>query len=498
VRSKIVFTVLVLMFVAYAVLLAARPRTPHVIPSGLQASASVSAPATASSSVAAPGSASAPPGDAGTASAARDLARPLRLAAPGWDLLAPGIIANQGLAPGKQSAFAADGLDVALAPLEGTAAVEEALARGGEHSQGADVVIVPLPSLVASFERLAALDPQVFFVAGWSRGREALRSRHESLGALPATGEVRVAAVTGSAALYFGLFMLEVAGVPASRVRLAAPDSKPGEVALSAVGRDTDPGLREPGPWNVLMTTAEAPRMIPIVAVAQASFVARHASSLAVLSRRWLDAEEQVRADAGAAARRIAAEPGAPEPVAMIQRLGWIAPCSLADNARAVGLAGRGAVTLESSFQRAWQIWRAARVLTAPAPEAAPVSTAIVASLVRTHPALVQPPAAAGNAERSGRTLGSGAQRAPIALWRAPEGKLDEQAFVAQAGFLAGVFERSGVRVGLRGPGGLDLARTKRVVDATRDRFDIAPGRLLEATALQAKGAGWIEILSVP
>ena len=85
------------------------------------------------------------------------LDRPLRVIGLGWELLAPGIWANDGLTPGQESAFSSRGLEVHLTIAPDMVAIERALAAGGEHPEGVDVAVIPLSALVVSFADLEPL-----------------------------------------------------------------------------------------------------------------------------------------------------------------------------------------------------------------------------------------------------------------------------------------------------------------------------------------------------
>jgi hypothetical protein len=158
------------------------------------------------------------------------------------------------------------------------------------------------------------------------------------------------------------------------------------------------------------------------------------------------------------------------------------------------GLSGRGAVTLEALFNHSWRLWRATGLLATPAPEAAPVNTAIVAALVRSDPSLAQAPAANGKpkpATDKGRLL---------LVARVGDPKLDEPALLATIGLLAGVFERAALRVSVRSAagGGVDAARTKKVIESAQGQFDLAPGRLLPGTKPVDKATAVVEVVEAP
>jgi hypothetical protein len=419
--------------------------------------------------------------------------RPLRVVALGWDLIAPAVLANDGLEPRVDGDFSSAGVPASLRPVDAMSAVEGALARGGADKEGADVAVVPFSELCASYERLRALSPEVFFVVGWSRGREALVSTKDALPtAQDKHGDKATATMVGTAgdaAAFLGLFALEQNGFAPGAVRLVPPPGGADEPALAAVDRDA-PG--ETTRRTILLTTADASRLVPFVAVAQHGLLEKNARALAAWTRVWLEAEKKLDVDPPAAARAIAAAPGAPEPIALLKRLGEIAPSSLADNARAFGLAGRGALTLEALFQESWRIWRGAGALATPAPDAAPIDGSIIASLARSHPALAAPP------PKPKAPTGSPDGWKVLVTHRQPEGKVDEAALLATTGLLADVFERSMLRVVVTRGGAVDAAATKRLVDEVEQRFDVAPGRVIAGKKAPAKVGAAVEVLAAP
>lgn len=508
-RVKIVFGLLLSLVVAFGALVIGRGRTPHRAPAAPVTSAAGSAqPAAGSASAAGSGlpaaSASGAPADAGPV---RLMDRPLRVIALGWDLAAAGVIANGGLEPSPESEFHAVGVDTRFAVTDTMSGVEGALARGGADKDGADVAIVPFSGFVASYERLRALSPEAFFVVGWSRGREALISAKD---ALPApsdkaeskTAQVAMVGAPGEPATFLGLFALDAEGIPPSSVRLVAPGGRGDDPPLAAVDRDAIPA--DSARRNILVTTADASRLIPFVAIAQRGLLEKNGRALSAWARAWLEGTKRLESAAADAARQIATTQGAPEPIVLLKRLGEVASASLNDNVRVVGLSGRGALTLEVLFQRSWQIWRSAGLLATPAPEVAPVTTTVIASLARSFPSLigptVPPKAGAASAASSAAAKARGnadALRAMI-TYRQPEGKLDDAALLASAGFFADVFARSALRVAVIRAGGVDGPATKHLVDEAQERFDVPAARLVAAKKAAPKAAAAIEILATP
>jgi hypothetical protein len=361
--------------------------------------------------------------------------------------------------------------------------IEGALARGGGEPGGADLALVPLSSYVASYERLRALSPEVVFVIGWSRGREALFAADAgALAKLPAAGEVKLAAASPTAPeTFLSLVLLELAGVPASRVGIVEPRRAP----LAAVHRTA----KERPPGKLLVTSADTPRLLPIVAVAPRGLIAAHAAELEAWAKVWLAGVGKLAGDVPAGGRLVAGMAGAPPVLGIIEALGQVEFASLRENAAAAGLSGRGALTLDELFRTAWRIWRDAGVLTTPAPEVAPLYTGAVAQLVRADPA-----AAAAEPPRA-RPADEGARPAVLLVARAPlgkDGRPDEEAFVARIGLVAGVFDRLALRVGVLG----DAKAAQRLADAARERFGLRAGQLAAARRTPAGLPGAIEVLS--
>ena len=502
VRVKVVFGLLFGLFAAFGVMMVLRGTTPHQAPAppavASVAPPAASASAAASASGAPAASSSAEPLDAGPTPL---LDRPLRVVALGWDLAAPGVLANGGLDPSPSSEFVAAGVDTRIRATDAMSVVEGALARGGADKEGADVAILPFSQFVASYERLRALAPEAFFVLGWSRGREALISTKDALPTLSEKGEPKEVKMIGNAgepAAFLGLFALDAAGIPASSVRLVAEGARPEDAALAAVDRDAAPA--DSARRNILLTTADASRLVPFVAIAQHGLLEKSQKALAVWARVWLEGTKKLASDPPTAARQIAAASGAPEPIALLKRLGQIDRATLTDNARVTGLSGRGAVTLGALFQRTWRIWRASGLLATPAPEAAPIATSVVAALVHSNPELITPSLVGAHTAPTPAGKASSALDAlrVMITYRQPETKLDEAELINAAAFFADAFERSSLRVSVTKGAGVDAAATKHLIDAVAERFDVASGRLSAAKKATPKSAAAIEILAAP
>lgn len=382
----------------------------------------------------------------------------LRVIGMGWDLLVPGVLANGGVTPSDDGAFGEAGLDVHLRSVSSMERVEAALAHGGDAANGAHIAIVPLPTFVASYERLRALAPEVFFVVAWSQGRDAVYAAGADDLRRPPRRNVTVFGSAGAPQTLTALFLLRHAGVHGDQVRLvdgargalfAAVDRSGGGEPTGSQGR------------RALATTADASQLAPYVALAPAGFLESDADSVAAWTRAWLSGVEQMQADVPLAARTVAALDNAPEPMALLRRVGQMRFADLAANTRVLGLSGRGAITLEALFQETWSLWRDVGALTTPAPDAVPMSTGPIISVVLGS--ATQPMSARVGGDPSFDTD-------PILERRL---RVDEAELIAELGLLAGVFERSAIEVAFRG----SRTRAERVIAQACDRFDLPRAR---------------------
>ncbi len=416
------------------------------------------------------------------------MSRTLRVVALGWDLAAAGILANGGTSKATTSEFSKVGLDVEINVALSGVTLEAALARGGEDKDGADIAILPLQSFVASYERLRALSLDMFFVTSWSRGREAIAATKAEW---PSKSDVKLAGAAGDPATFLALWAFDLGGAPPNKVALVAPNASAADAPFAAVDRGAMTPL-EPSRSTLLLTTADAPRLVPHVAVAPRGLLENNSRALAAWANVWLLGSRKLAQDAPAGARLIAGAKGAPEPIALLHQLGQASPATLGDNVRAFGLSGRSAITVSSLFQRAWSIWRGASVLATPSPDSAPISTGVVSSLARAEPGQAATP----GDDAKPREVDAAAK--VLLTYKQPDGKFDEATFVANLGFFSGVFERAPIRVSVNAGGNVDKNRTKKVVDDALGRFGLAQGRITQATKAVPQTAAAIEVLTVP
>jgi hypothetical protein len=448
-RSKAVSVALVVMMVALLGMLISRNREKHdapaeelaaeVLPSGDGGADATATPREAGSGPAT--------SDAGAATGG------MRVVGLGWELLAPAVTTSGDPGPDEIAAAYA---------LEG---VEARLARGVADPAGADVAIMPLASFIVSYDRLKALDARAFLVVGFSAGREELHAALPSaLVKAPGAEDVTLVAAPASAgseaATLLGLFALDAIGTPASRLKLipaTAPEAKGAPFAATLRGAADD--------RKRVLSTADAPRLVPIVAVAPASALDANASRYAAWATRWLDGIARSKADAANIARRLAAKEGAriasdsgspPEALALVERLGQIEGASLANNA---SLAADGREpSLAGIARETWRLARAGGLVSGAAPESPPVSTKIIATLAPSG-ADAGAPTAAGDAAAPSDAATDGppplalatldAASTPILVARL-EAAAEADAIAARVVLLAHAFDRATLAVSVK------------------------------------------------
>lgn len=461
-RSNIVFGVLVCMLAAFGYFMT-RTRQPHAMPVHATDAGVTDAGVADDAGV-----------DDG-ADAGAVLARPIRVVGTGWDVLAPGIVANGGRARGATSAFSDAHVDVTFTIAENEADAEKQLARGGADGAGADIGVMSLPAFVDSYERLRALEPEVFLVVGWSRGQDAIFGAKDASLLKSRADEPKLANRGSNAALALSLFAVDEAGTPLGRVKIT-PDPK--NTTFSSLTR---PFEIDASSSKVLLSTADASHLVPIVAVAPRGFIETHGDTLKMWSKVWFASEDSFKKDVPGSTRVLAKDPGAPEPAALLDRLGQMKAATVRDNVKWLGLSGRPAATLATLVPRTFRLWKDSGRATMPMPDTPLVTDSIFAALVRAEPSLVE--------FADPVKISAGTDRA-ILKARVLDPKADEAAIVREVAFLAGIFERSTLRVSTKTP-----SSTSKVIERAYGTYDIAQGRLV-ADKSPAENTATIEVLS--
>jgi hypothetical protein len=495
-RSYATFFVIAIMSLGLVFLLVTRSRSPH------QAPAAVLEPAEPVTETEADGGVegdAAPPlvaSDAAVAEAGGPLGRPFRVTALGWEHVAAGVAMSDADAGPATPA-------VELAPEATLSAIEARLARSGDDPSGADVAILPLPAFVVAYERLRALEPRAFLVVGFSRGREEVRAAPRALLAPPPPGdEVKLVALGpgagaeahpwgSEASTVLGLFALDLLGVRPARVRLVAPASEDAKVApFAAVLR----GVADER--KLALSTADAARLVPLVAIAPKAQLEAGENAYAELARAWLDGLAGAAKDASAVSRRLADKDrvplsagasGAPEAIVLLERMGQVEPLGIDDQA---ALFGSAPASLEVLAARTWQLARGGGLTTNAAPDPLPIDPRIVRALGVLPTAA---PAPAAEDADAGVTLGAPPRNAtPLVVYRADEASADAAEVARTVSFLAAVFPRAALRVSAKGG-----AKAARAI--AEDAARLGAGQRISVSATEPAGAfAAVEVLSPP
>lgn len=450
-------------------------------------------------------------GAAVDAAPAKPTERPLRVAALGWELVAPGAALS---GPDGKATVAGQALE--LAPETTLEAVEARLARGGNDPVGADVAVLPLPAFVVAYDRLRALDPRAFVVVGFSRGREEV---HAAAGALlkppPAADEVKLVAfapataadatakAAGSeSATMLGLFALDLLGVQPARIRVIAPGAEAAKTApFAAIVRGAADERK------LAFSSADASRFVPIVMIAPKESLDKNEPKLRELARVWLDGVDRSRKDASNVSRRLANKEalplaagvgGAPEAIALLDRLGQIEPANLAMQRTLIGAAAKGTATLETIAQRTWLLARAGGLTTSAAPSPLPIDERIATAIGPTPvltPSHGATDSGAPGASDAGGASALPAGSVPLLVYRAVDAGADASAVTTQIGFLSGVFDRAAFRITAKGG---DKA-AKAIAASVREKYDLPSSRVTTANGEPAGGAfASVEVISLP
>lgn len=449
-RSKVVTVLLAVMLVSLLGMLLTRVRTKHDAP----AEEVAASPTDAGAPEAAPSSSAA----ASASGSARPPAPPpsgMRVVGLGWEWLVPAVTPAGDPGPDEiAAAYALDG-------------VEARLAKGPSDPGGAEIALMPLASLVVSYDRLKALDARAFLVVGFSAGREELRAAQPSAllkGAGPedVTLVAAPAAAGSEAATLLGLFALDAIGVPASRIKVlpaTAPEAKAAAFAAALRGAEDD--------RKRVLSSADAPRAVPIVAVASGKALDADPSKYAAWARRWIEGAARARTDAATLARRLAAKEGAriapdsgspPEALALVERLGLFTPATLEDNGRLAR--AEGEASLAALLKDTWRVARAGGLVTGAPPEAPPLSLAVMKTVAPEADAGAPAPPASrdagaeeGGAPDAGSLAGlstAPSGSSPLMIARLPA-DADAEAAARAIERLAFAFDRATIVVSVRG-----------------------------------------------
>jgi hypothetical protein len=247
------------------------------------------------------------------------------------------------------------------------------------------------------------------------------------------------------------------------------------------------------------MSTDDASRFVPFVAIAPKSALDAKGEQWNAFARAWIDGMGRASKDANAA-QKLAAKTGvslaagvggAPEAIVLIERLGKI-ETTAADKQQAwIGVNAKSPVTLATLLQRTWQLERAAGIVSSAAPEPLPID-ARVATAIAPAPAEKQH-GDSGDADAGATFAPIPAGATTLVVYRAAA-DANADSIAAQIAFLAGVFERASFRVTAKGG---DKA-AKAIAVLARDKNGVAQTRLATATGEPQGTPASVEVLALP
>lgn len=492
-RDKIIPAVLGLAFVGLVAFVVARPKGPHEAPLVvIQDEGKVDAsPDAGSSDAARAGDAEAgttgQDASDGAAQVVKLLDRPLRVTTMGLALAAPGTMvkdAEEASRDGGAKSGAA--LDLELTTVSTPQKLEARLIHGGADADGADVAILSLPDLVASSERLRALEPQAFMIVGFSQSTERLHP----IGAAPHVPlqgvDVKVFVPSGdrlASREWMALFGMDSMQVPLSRVKLLTGDEKPKDASYVATT------FLEKNEGEHVLSTVEAPGLVPYVAVMTKGMLAAREPVARAFAEAWLAGMQRSYVDAGAAAKRVlgkegavfsAASEGSGDLSTLVDHLGRVSKVSLADNARFFGVPlkdGRRAPLLALASSMVEGFGEAGLLATPPSWDL--VDAKVVAALAKDTPPSVEKLECARG------------RKAPIMTRRELGQALDEPALQRRIEAAAIAFEGCAIRVSLKG--GEKAATT--FVEATRTKLGLSSLKLVVGKTATQGASALVEIV---
>jgi len=480
-RDKIIPAVLGLAFIGLMVLAGVRGRGAHEAPLVViqdEGKADASPPDAggpdASAADAAVLVAAADAAEAGPAPVAKLLDRPLRVTTLGLALAAPGTMAHDALEAARDGGAARPSVDLEITTVATPQKLEARLVHGGNDADGADVAILSLPDLVASAERLRALEPQAFLVVGFSQSTERFHPLGGAPKVPPQGTDVKVHVPPGdrlAAREWTALFALDAVQVALPRVKLLTDPERPKDAQYVATT------FLEKNEGEHVLSTVEAPGLVPYVAVATKGLLASKEPVLRAFAEQWLLGMQRSYGDAAGAAKRVigkegvvfsAASEGATDLATLVDLLGRISKVSLADEARYFGLPakeGRRGPLGALSSQMVEIFGESGLSATPPTWEL--VEPKVVAALAKD----VAPSAEKLECAR--------ARKAPILVRRESDKAFDEAALQRKIEAAALVFEGCAIRVSLRG--GEKSAAT--FVEATREKLGLGAAKLVVGKA---------------
>ncbi len=395
------------------------------------------------------------------------LERPLRVSAYTWESASAIVLANAGLRSGPNSAYVSNKLILHARAAEGMGEIERALARGGNEETGIDIAIAPLPWLIASYERLRALKLQVFYVVGWSYGREGLFVRKGDTAFEGTSDETRLFTTGGDSSVSLALFAADAEGLPLTKIRTTSG------VKAADIAAEAKPftALTAPeGPNEPRFTTLDASRLVPIVAVASSTFLESYRATVVDFARITRRAIADTAADVPSAARKLAPMTGVMEPATLLERLGSLQFANLRDNARVFELHGLYGASLRTLVARNFELFHGTGAIHVTQADHILLRPDVVVQLGSGDPEIAPEP------HVNGAPVGEARK---VMVTRFAE-KISEDLYASELALLAEIFPRAHLRLGLGKTGSF-----KHVVELAKSRYGVDVARLVTGAVVE-------------
>ena len=231
------------------------------------------------------------------------LNRPIRVAIVLWGGYAGGIMANNGMAPNKDSTFFKDfGIQVELLQIDDFVKSRDAFRAGGDKG-GVDLMWSTVDAFALEYGGLAKLNPKAVMQYDWSRGGDAIAVDASIKSVADLKGK-KLACAQETPSHYFALFVLTQGGLTSRDVEWVFTDSavdaanvfKAGKVdAAVSWSPDVYVAARERQGGHILASTREASNLIADIFVARGDFLDRYPEDTRRFVAGWLKGVEQVQ-----------------------------------------------------------------------------------------------------------------------------------------------------------------------------------------------------------
>ncbi len=242
------------------------------------------------------------PGAAAPTAGGARLNRPIRVALVLWGGYAGGIMANNGMAPNKDSTFFKDfGIQVELLQIDDFVKSRDAFRAGGDKG-GVDIIWSTVDAFALEYGGLSKLNPKVIMQYDWSRGGDAIAVDASIKSVADLKGK-KLACAQETPSHYFALFVLTQGGLTSRDVEWVFTDSavdaanvfKAGKVdAAVSWSPDVYVAARERQGGHILASTREASNLIADVFVARGDFIDRYPEDARRFVAGWLKGVEMV------------------------------------------------------------------------------------------------------------------------------------------------------------------------------------------------------------